>query len=230
MRIQKVILLTTILWTLSLSFAWGEEEWQKDLYLISYSAAGADGDLMADNRSANLDSGLKGFGGTLGFSTMKNKWGFYIEGDALSVRKKTPSSTEVLKRTVRRSSIEAGVVYSVTPVFNLLTGVRHQGIGLKVRAADSTKSEDSTGFLDFFAGVKIGRFARTDRWFYWAGGDIGKGESDFVWNLRLEAGYRFTEKYYMGASFRYLNTDFKDSDIQYDGAVKTMGLVMGYSF
>ena len=230
MHLKKITILTIILCTFSLSFAWGEEGWQKDLYIKAYSVVDADGDLTVNNQSVNIDSGFKGFGGTLGFSAMKNKWGFYIEGSGLSVRKKTPSSTEALKRTVRRSSTEAGVIYSVTPVFNLLAGVRHQGIGLKVKEIDNTISEDSTGFLDLFAGVKVGRFARTDRWFYWAGGDIGRGESDLVWSLRMETGYRFTERYYIGAAFQYLNTDYKGDSIQYDGAEKSIGLVMGYSF
>ncbi len=230
MNIRKVISFTTVLWVITFSLAWGEENWQRNLYLNTFYAAGADGGLGADNLYVDLDSGLNDFGGTLGFSAMKNQWGFYVEGSGLTIKKKTPSSTEVLKTTVRHSITEAGAVYRLTPVLDLLAGVRHQGIGLKSRMPDGTEKDDSTGVLDAFAGVKIGRFAPTDRWLYWAEGDIGTGDSDLVWNLRMETGYRFTEKYYVAASFRYLNTDFEGSGIRYDGAVKMVGFVVGYSF
>ncbi len=230
MNIRKVISFTAVLWVLTFSLALGEENWQRNLYLNTFYAAGADGEFGDDNLCVDLDNELKDFGGTLGFSAMKNQWGFYVEGTGLTVKKKVSSSTEISKVTVRQSITEAGAVYRLTPTLNLLAGVRHQGIGLKFRASDGTTPDDSTGFLDVFAGVRIGRFAPADRWLYWAEGDIGVGNSDLVWNLRMETGYRFTEKYYVTASFRYLNTDFEGGGIRYDGAVKTMGLVVGCFF
>jgi len=230
MNTRKVISFTAVLWVLTFSIALGEENWQKNLYLNTFYAAGADGGLGANNMRVDLDSELKDFGGTLGFSAMKNQWGFYIEVSGLSLKKKTPSSTEALKTTVRHSITEAGAVYRLAPVLDLLAGVRHQGIGLKFRTTDGATPDDTTTFIDAFTGVRIGRFAPSDRWLCWAEGDIGAGDSDLVWNLRLETGYRITERYYIAASFRYLNTDFEGAGIRYDGAVKTAGLVVGYSF
>jgi hypothetical protein len=230
MNIRKVISFTAVLYVLTFGFAWGEENWQKNLYLSTFSATGADGGLNANNQCVLLDSGLDDFGGALGFSAMKNQWGFYVEVSALSLKEETPSSTDVLKTTVRHSTAEAGAVYRLTQGVDLLAGIRHQGIGLKLKTSDGATPDDSTGFLDAFAGAKIGRFAATDRWLCWAEGDIGTGASDLVWNLRFETGYRFTENCYVAASFRYLDTDFEGDDIRYDGAIRTMGLVVGYSF
>ncbi len=54
--------------------------------------------------------------------------------------------------------------------------------------------------------------------------------SNFAHHDTLETWQRFTERYYIAASFRYLNTDFEDGGVRYDGAEKTMGLVVGYAF
>jgi hypothetical protein len=229
MHIRKVIFFTAALWISTLSFAWGEESWQMDLYLNT-GAAGVDGEFGVGDLSVDLDTGLKDFGGTLGFSAMKNQWGFYVEGFGLIVKKEMPSSTEVAEATVRQSITEAGAVYRLTQVLDLLAGVRHQGIGLKFRVSDGTTPDDSTGVFDVFAGAKIGRFAPTDRWLCWAEGDIGAGDSDLVWNLRLATGYRLTEKWYIYTSCRYIHTDFEGSGIRYDCAMKAVGLGLGYSF
>jgi hypothetical protein len=230
MNIRKIISFTAVLWVATFSIALGEEGWQRNLYLNTFHAAGADGGFNADNQCIDLDSELEDFGGTLGFSAMKNQWGFYVEVSGLTLKEKTPSSTEVLKTTVYHSFTEAGAVYRLAPVLDLMAGVRHQGVGYKFRVPDGTDRDDSTVVVDAFAGIKFGRFAPTDRWLYWVEGDIGAGDSDLVWNLRMETGYRFTEKYYVAASFRYLDTDFEGDGMRYDGAVRTIGLVVGCTF
>jgi hypothetical protein len=230
MSIRKVISFTTVLCALTFSFAWGDDNWQRNLYLSTFSTAGADGGFNVENLCVDLDSDLKDMGGTLGFSAVKNQWGFYVEASGLSLKKETPSSTKALKRTVRHSITEAGAVYRLTPVLDLLAGVRHQGVGYKIRIPEGAGPDDTTTFIDGFAGVKIGRFAPADRWLYWVEGDVGAGDSEFVWNFRMETGYRFTEKYYVAASYRYLDTDFEGDDMRYDGAVRTIGLVVGCSF
>jgi hypothetical protein len=88
MNIRKIISFTAVLCVLTFSFAWGDGNWQRNLYLNTFHAAGADGGFNADNQCIDLDSELEDFGGTLGFSAMKNQWGFYVEVSGLSLNRK----------------------------------------------------------------------------------------------------------------------------------------------
>jgi len=102
-------------------------------------------------------------------------------------------------------------------------------LGLKTlppAPSNQYQDSDSDSRWDAMVGIR-GRYALTDRWYAYYGGDVGGGDSDSVVDLAAGAGYQFG-RLAVVAAWRYLDYDFGD-----DFVLKTMtvnGPLVGVEF
>lgn len=171
------------------------------------------------------------FSSLLGLKVKKDDLALYLEVTGVKWKEGLKSIADYNEIEYTQSITECGGEYILNPNIGILLSLRHQGFGTKYMRSTGTHLKNSTGALDFFTGVRVGKsFGNDYKWHFGITGIAGTGESDFVWSLKMDLKYNLSKKWSVSGSFRQLDTDFKDNKIAFDGSLNTAGLKIEYLF
>ena len=164
---------------------------------------------------------------TLHFEAQRGKWGFLADAMHIGL---DPSSTlpngAQLNLDITNNIFELGGIYSATETIDVLFGVRVSEFELEgsIPPALSGTIADETWTDGFVGGRAVFPFAKN--WRFRVRGDIGAGDSDFVWNAILAVDYRFNNTVSGFLGYRWLDYDYDNGeagpnrftyDIRYEG-------------
>ncbi len=175
-------------------------------------------DLLED-----LDAAL-----SLRFESHKGRWGYFL--DAMYTRLKPEGDTPIGKVTVDVKNViaEAGGLYHINSTVAALYGVRYQEMDVDLEFPRRTVGAKQD-WVDAFVGLRVVP-VRTEKWNVFLRGDIGGGDSDFVWNAVLGAQYRFNRNWSAIGAYRVLSNDVENNGFRWDVDYQGLGLALGYSF
>lgn len=125
-----------------------------------------------------------------------------------------------------------GGAYRLTPQLDLWLTGRLYSLQTSQTFQGSDLSDDSHTWGDVYVGARY-HYNFGQRWITVARADIGAGGSDFAWFGNLSVGYRFTEVFTLGASYRVLSLDRETGSgedyFKYDVTTDGLGVVFNFS-
>lgn len=192
-------------------------------------ATGLDGEQGFAGRTVEVDAGFGDlvefldFGFAAHIEGQTDRWGWF--GDVfyskLSDEKNLPAAT--LDGETTQTIMEAGLTYRLTPTLEGLAGLRYQESDLELTLAGVGSIDGDESWVDGFVGARWTP-VQGNQWRLWLRGDVGAGESDFVWHAAAGVGYSFNERYALIAGYRHLDTDYESDGFTWDIAQSGLGL------
>lgn len=231
---KKSIALVLLLVSTLISPLRAEEQWKHTLVPLYLWASGIEGTTQLGPVSApvsiefrdaldNLDSGL-----TLHYEANKGNIGFLADVFYLKLTPEgvlpngAPAGID-LSNTI----IEVGGIYrpEIGNGLEFLYGLRSTQLELEagIGGAPKTTLADQD-WLDAFVGLRQ-TVSLSENTSFTVRGDIGAGDSDFVWNLALLVDYRFNKNVSIFGGYRFLDYDYDQGtgpnrfayDVTYEG-------------
>ena len=106
----------------------------------------------------------------------------------------------------------------------IVGGVRYLDMGTTIRFRDPLEVGIGQDWADPFVGLEWR--PRRDKWEYLLEGDIGGGvDADFTWSFIVGGAYHFSDRYAVTAAYRFVDSEFEDSEFVFDGRLE--GLLIG---
>jgi hypothetical protein len=211
------------------------DRWQSSLFVYLWTT-GMDGTVAVGGNPVDVDVSFSDLFDVLDmafaarFESQKGKWGYFIDGMyvKLDPSQNTPAGT--VNVDVKDLIFEAGGIYQINPQVQALFGARYQDMSVDIFLPGPlpTVGGDQS-WIDGFVGLRFIP-VQTDKWRVWLRGDIGAGDSDFIWNAVLGAAYRFNKNWSGVLAYRVLSTDFQEGGFQWDIDMSGLGLAVGYSW
>jgi predicted porin len=195
-----------------------ESEWKQTLVPLYLWGAGIEGTAQSGPVSTpvsldfsdalnHLDSAF-----TIHYEISKNKIGFFGDYFHLALAPKTTLPNGASAGVDLTNNIwELGMIYRPGNArgLDVLYGLR--GIDLKLDASAGSapkKTLEDRDWIDFFVGLRKD-FELSKKTSFTARGDIGTGDSEFVWNVNLLLNYRFNKTVSMFGGYRWLDYDYE---------------------
>jgi len=200
----------------------GPDDWQYTfaVYLWGYGVEGNVGvgpvtapvNITFSDALDNLASAVP-----LHFEAQKNQWGFLLDFMHLGL---DPSASlpggASLNVDLTDNIFELGGIYQPanSRYFQLLFGVRYSQFKLEgnVPGVASRTIVDENWTDGFVGGRFIVPFGNKNNWRFRARGDIGAGDSDFVWKALLGIDYRFSNRIVGLLGYRWLHYDLDNGE------------------
>lgn len=215
--ILKAMLATSLLLA-GIGNASAESEWKQTLAPLYLWGAGIEGTSQIGPVSApvslefsdaleHLDSGF-----TIHYEISKDKIGFFGDYFHLGLAPKTTLPNGASANVDLANNIyELGMIYRPDNAkgLDVLYGLR--GMDLKLDASIGPapkKSLVDRDWIDVFVGLRK-NFELSKNTGFSARGDIGTGDSDFVWNVNLLLNYRFNKTVSIFGGYRWLDYDYE---------------------
>jgi hypothetical protein len=169
--------------------------------------------------------------GSLGFEAAKGRWGAFGDIWFADLSLDDDGGPVGNVRTDMDLVIgEVGGVYRLGKPVELYFGLRYQDIDSTIRfeqLLDPVSIDESIN--DFIVGARyLPTFGRRDRWGVILRGDIGRGDSDLIWLAQVGGTYQVGKHWHIALAYRYMKTDFEDSDFKYDVALQGLGIGAAY--
>ena len=231
---KKSIALALVLASTLISPLRAEEQWKHTLAPLYLWASGLEGttqlgpvsapvSIKFEDAADNLDSGL-----TLHYEANKGNIGFLADVYYLKLTPESvlPNGAPVgvdLSNTI----LEVGGIYR--PDFGngleFLYGLRSTKLEVEAGIGVAPKSTlTDQDWLDAFVGLRQA-VSITENTSFTVRGDVGAGDSDFVWNLALLADYRFNKSVSIFGGYRFLDYNYDQGtganrfayDVTYEG-------------
>lgn len=213
----KAMLLTGLL-LFGVENAHAESGWKQTLVPLYLWGAGIEGSATSGPVSTpvsldfsdalnHLDSAF-----TIHYEISKDKIGFFGDYFHLGLAPKTTLPNGASAKVDLTNNIwELGMIYRPANArgLDVLYGLR--GIDLKLDASLGSapkKTLEDRDWLDFFVGLRKD-FELSENTHFTARGDIGTGDSEFVWNVNLLLNYRFNKTVSMFGGYRWLDYDYE---------------------
>ena len=178
---------------------------------------GADFDELLEDLEAGFQMHYEGRGRT---------WGGGLDITYMSLE----NEKTIFDTQVDSAIVEGFASYRVSDRFDLLGGVRFNGIETEVLVAGETAATSDVDVVDGFIGARV--FAPVSaNWTFHARLDVGAGDSDFVWNTVIGLGWAFSRSGMLRLAYRILDYDVTSEsgplntniEIQYDGPAIGIG-------
>jgi hypothetical protein len=233
------LLISSFLWVQTAS-AQGElgyenssDQWRSSLFGYLW-ALGMDGtagiggneidiDLSFSDLLDDLDAAM-----SLRFESHKGKHGYFLDGMYTKLKPEANTPIGTISQDVKRFVGEAGGIYHFNPKLEGLYGLRYQSMDVDVNLPGMTIG-GGANWTDIFVGLRVVP-VRTDKWHVWLRGDVGGGDSESAWNAVIGTGYRFNERWTMGATYRILANDVVQDNFKWDVNYEGVGVILGYTF
>jgi len=215
--ILKIIIASSLLMA-GISNAKAEDVWKHTLAPLYLWGAGIDGTSQIGPVSApvsiefsdaldNLDTTL-----TFHYEANKGKLGFMADFFHLSLAPKSTLPNGAPANVDLTNNIwELGMIYRPDNAMGLdvLYGLRGMEVQLDASIGGTPKkSLADRDWIDVFVGLRK-THALSNKANFIARGDIGTGDSDFVWNASLLFDYRFNKTVSMFGGYRWLDYDYE---------------------
>jgi hypothetical protein len=171
----------------------------------------------------DLDAAL-----SLRFESHKGKWGYFLDGMYVKLEPSASTPAGNIDTTVKNFIFEGGGVYRINHEVQALYGVRYQSMDVDIDLPQRSIGGDED-WIDAFVGMRWVPL-HTDKWRIWLRGDVGAGDSDFVWNAVVGAGYLFNRNWSAVLAYRVLSTDLEKDGFKWDMDYSGLGLAVGYTF
>lgn len=165
---------------------------------------------------------------SLRFESHKGRWGYFLDGMYVELKPSERTPIGKVEVTSKTFIFEAGGVHHFSSSVQGLFGVRYQDMSLDIDVPQASVGGDKD-WVDGFVGLRWMPL-RGDSWRMWLRGDVGTGDSDFVWNAMVGAEYSFSERWSVVAAYRVLSTDVKKGGFKWDVDMSGLGLAVGYTF
>ncbi len=214
--------------------AQAESEWKHTLVPLYLWASGIEGatqigpvaapvSIQFEDAVDNLDSGL-----TLHYEANKGNIGVLADVYYLKL---TPESTLPNGATagvdLSNTIFELGGIYrpDIREGLEFLYGLRSTSLKVDASIGGGPKTTlADQDWLDAFVGLRQ-TVSMTDNTSFTVRGDIGTGDSNFVWNLTLLVDYRFNKNVSLFGGYRFLDYDYDQGagpnrfayDVTYEG-------------
>lgn len=209
------------------------DKWHSTLFIYAWGLS-MDGTAGIRGNEVDIDSSFSDIIDVLDFAlsgrfeSRKGSWGYFI--DAFYSRLKPEEDTPVGKVGIDTKSFiaEAGGVYHFNRTVQGIFGLRYQSMDTDLKLPQRTLNSDPD-WVDGFIGLRLVP-VRTDKWYVWLRGDVGGGDSDTTWNGVIGAGYRFNERWSLGAVYRVLANNYEQDGFKWDVDYKGLGITLGYTF
>ena len=155
----------------------------------------------------NLESIL-----TLHFEANKGQWGVIADTMHIGLAPESTLPTgAALAIDITNNIYELGGIYRPNPsgAVELLFGVRASDFKLETTVAPAPKRTIADeSWIDAYIGLRAAA-QLSEKWKFMIRGDIGAGDSDFVWNAVATIDYRFTKNFSVLAGYRWLDYDYE---------------------
>jgi hypothetical protein len=211
-----------------------EEEWKHTLVPMYLWGSGIEGtsqigpvtapiSIAFKDALGNLDTAL-----TVHYEANKGQWGVLADVFHLSL---APESTlpggAPIGVDLTNNIYELGGIYRPdgTNGLDVLFGLRATELELEASVGPGpTKTLIDEGWVDAFIGARK-TISLSDKASFRVRGDIGAGDSDFVWNAALLLDYRFNKTVSVFGGYRWLDYDYETGkgpsrfayDVTYEG-------------
>jgi len=198
-----------------------EEQWKHTLVPLYVWATGVQGTSQLGPANApvgiefrdaldHLDSSI-----TLHYEANKGQWGVLADLYHLGLKPEgTLANKAPASITLTNNIYELGGIYRPAPGngLDILFGLRRTDLKLEGRiGGNAGRTLTDQSWLDAFAGVRQ-NIAFNDKASLTMRGDIGAGDSDFVWNAALLFNYKFTKTVSMFGGYRWLSYDYESGN------------------
>jgi len=231
-KILQIVLPALLLGFLSVP-ASAQDKWEHTLVPFYLWASGIEGQSQLGPATApvsiafsdaleHLDTAL-----TVHYEAKKGKWGVLADLYHLSLQPQgTLPNGASAGIDLTNTIYELGGIYRPGPEgLDVLFGLRGMDLNMEGGIGGSPKRTlvDET-WLDAFVGIRK-NFAFTQKASFTFRGDIGAGDSNFVWNAALLFNYKFNDRISMFGGYRWLDYDYENGsgrdrfayDVTYEG-------------
>ena len=235
-----ILLLTSLLWAGGASaqsvYADGtSDRWRSTIFLylwgqsLNGTATVRGTEVEVDEDFSDLFDNLAG-AFSARFESHKGSWGYFIDGQYVNLDPSTTTPAGTIKTDIENFIFEAGGVYSVNPVVQILAGARYQDLSVDVKLAPRTVG-GSQDWIDGFVGLRLIP-VNTGNWRVWVRGDVGAGDSESTWNAVGGVGYLFNDRWSVTTTYRVLSNDYRDdaSGFRYNVDHSGLGVAVGFTF
>ena len=234
-----ILLGSLVFWgqTASAQGVWQDEEspdqWSSTLYVYLW-ALSMDGTAGIRGNEAEIDASFSDILDVLDaafsvrFESQKGNWGYFLDGMYTKLNPKENTPAGEISVDVKSFIGEAGGIYHFQPKVQGIFGLRYQDMDVDLNLPGRTVGDDQN-WVDAFVGVRLVP-VRTDKWHVWLRGDVGSGDSDFVWNAVVGAGYRFNKRWSLNGVYRVLSNDVEQDGFKWDVDYSGLGIALGYTF
>lgn len=217
-KLLRVVLPAFLLANMLASSVSAEDQWKHTLVPMYVWGAGIEGTSQLGPISApvsitfsdaldNLDSSF-----TVHYEANKGQWGILVDVFHLGL---DPESTlpngHGIGVDLTNNIYELGGIYRPATMNGLevVFGLRAMEFEMDVSIGPvSGKNVVDQEWVDAFVGVRK-HFALSDKAGIRVRGDIGTGDSDFVWNAALLLDYRFNKTISLFGGYRWLDYDYE---------------------
>ena len=201
----------------------GPNDWQYNLAIYLWGT-GIEGETQVGPVTApvsiefsdaldNLSSALM-----LHFEAQKNRWGLFVDVMHIGL---DPSSAlpngATLDIDLTNNVYELGGLYAPaeSPNFRFIFGLRFFDLELEgtVPGISSQTIVDENWVDGFVGGRIVAPMGSSEKWWFRARGDIGTGDSDFVWNALLGVDYHFSDRVTGLFGYRWLDYDYDNEKV-----------------
>ena len=179
--------------------------------------------------------------GMLAFEARKGNWGVLVDAIYVDVSDTVPTPDEVVYGSAEVSMQQQ--LYSALITYRIHDGEKTTvdlGWGARYFQIDSDLSltggvaagravSGKVDWWDWLAGVRfVGHPSK--RWSLMAYADIGGGGSELTWEAIVAANFAFNKTVSLPFGYRYLSTDYQDSNFGFDAAMQGPFLGVGFHF
>lgn len=155
---------------------------------------------------------------TLHYEAQKNQWGVLADFMHIGL---DPSAAlpggASLNIDLTNNIAELGGLYqpSSSENFQFLFGLRYTKLELEgsVPGIGGRSIVDESWTDGFIGGRFQVPFGNSEKWQFTARGDVGAGDSDFVWNAHLAVDYKFSDRIGGLLGYRWLDYDYDNGDV-----------------
>jgi len=216
-KLSRFILPVLLLGSLSMPAA-AQDEWEHTLIPFYLWASGIEGQSKVGPVSApvsiefsdaleHLDAAF-----TIHYEANKGQWGVLADFYHLGLQPEGALVNGVPAGVDLTNTIyEFGGLYRPGPEgLDILFGLRGTDLNIEAGIGGLPKRTlvDET-WLDAFVGIRK-KFAFTEKTSFTFRGDIGAGDSNFVWNAGLMLDYKFNNRFSMFGGYRWLDYDYEN--------------------
>lgn len=214
-KVLRFILPAMVLGVFSMP-ASAQEQWKQTLVPFYLWAAGIEGQsqigpidapvsLEFSDALEHLDTSV-----TVRYEATKGQWGVLADVYHLVLKPEATLPNGVLAGIDLTNTIyELGGIYKPgSQGLDVLFGLRAMNLNMEGGlGVNSKRTLIDENWLDAFAGVRK-NFAISEKASFSVRGDIGTGDSNFVWNAALLFNYKFNKTVSMFGGYRWLDYDY----------------------
>ena len=177
------------------------------------------------------------FGGFLGLTGQKGKWGYYVDIEYLKLSSEADIDNLPISEvdmSMEQLRIEAVVSYEAYKTqqtsVELYGGLQFTNVDIELEITNSlggkASPSDSESWVDPIIGLKV-LHDFSDKWFLSLVGEVGGFgvSSDITWQAMAGVGYNINECWSIVGGYRHLYIDYEDDGFVYD--TDTSGPILG---